>query len=226
MKSDYTNLVIFDCDGTLVDSQHMIVSTMHHTFDQMGIEAVSDLAVRRIIGLSLEQAIGELKPELSGHEVSEATALYKKSFYERKQAEGFQPDPLFDGCIAAMENLTERGYLLAVATGNSQRGMQRVIDQHNLHDFFISVQTADFHPSKPHPSMIFTAISDAGSHVDQAVMIGDTRYDTVMAQNAGVKSIGVGWGYHGGQELLDTGASHLMTHYSELPDIIEGLLQP
>ncbi|WND01576.1 HAD-IA family hydrolase [Temperatibacter marinus] len=224
MKDDMNKLVIFDCDGTLVDSQHMIVSTMHDTFSELKVSRVSDLAVRRIIGLSLEEAISELQPSFSQQDVKDATALYKNRFYEKRQAEGFKPDPLFPGCREAMEELSNRGYLLAVATGNSHRGMQRVIEQHALNDFFVSVQTADFHPSKPHPSMINTALSDAGSHKDLAVMIGDTKFDTIMASNAGSQSIGVAWGYHGGQELLDTGAKHLIEEYHELPDLVDRML--
>lgn len=225
MAADYNKLVIFDCDGTLVDSQHMIVSAMHQTFDQAGIDRSEDLAIRRIIGLSLEEAISALKPSLDGKDLGDVVELYKSVFLKLRSEENFKPDPLFAGTLDAMLELEKRGYLLAVATGNSQRGMQRVIDQHQLHDKFISVQTADFHPSKPHPSMIFTAISDAGAHIDQTVMIGDTKYDTLMARNAGTKAVGVSWGYHSGQELLETGASALIDHYDQLPDIIDSLIK-
>lgn len=221
----YNKLVIFDCDGTLVDSQHMIVSAMHQTFDQLTLPAVNDLSIRRIIGLSLSEAIGSLQPDLSSEARVKAVDLYKEIWLQLRAQENFTPDPLFNGTKQALQTLSDRGYLLAVATGNSNRGMQRVLDQHDLHDFFISVQTADGHPSKPHPSMIMTALSEAGSDKDHAVMIGDTKYDTVMASNAGVKAIGVAWGYHGGQELLDTGASHLMEDYSELPDLVDQLLR-
>lgn len=214
-------LVIFDCDGTLVDSQHMILTSMHETFDKAGIERASDLDVRRVVGLSLYEAIEKLLPG-SGEELHrELEDIYRKVFYRRRVELQAGPDPLYDGTLETLEALGNAGYLLGVATGNSKRGLDRVIEEHDLADVFVTLQTADGHPSKPHPSMIFEAAAEAGAEVVDTVMIGDTSFDIIMAVRAGSHPLGVDWGYHSTADLEEAGAKQIVSHFNEVPALVE-----
>ena len=224
MTTPANRLVIFDCDGTLSDGQHMITKSMHMCFDRAGIPRASDDAVRGIIGLSLREAMEHLLPDMETKDHLALSESYKTSFFDLRESGAFEMEPLYPGTEKALMALEQAGYLLAVATGKSLRGLERVLGQHGLRDMFISLQTADHHPSKPHPSMIQTAIMDAGSRPEDAVMIGDTTYDIIMAKNAGVQSIGVDWGYHNAQELTANGAVTIASDYSDLPSMVDALL--
>lgn len=221
---DLNKLVIFDCDGTLVDSQHMIIRSMQDTFDNAGLKPPSDQAIRSIVGLSLFEAIATLLPDGTGELHTSMTNDYKQIFYNRRTQQGAEPDPLYEGTREALIALDEAGYLLGVATGNSRRGLDRIFKEHNLTDFFVTLQTADGHPSKPHPSMIHTAIAEAGSGIEDAVMIGDTSYDMLMSVKAGTKTIGVNWGYHGEDELSASGAKHIASHFNQIPNMVRELI--
>ncbi|TNE63320.1 MAG: HAD family hydrolase [Alphaproteobacteria bacterium] len=225
MKTD-NKLIIFDCDGTLVDSQHMIVKAMQETFAEMGLDAVSDTAVRAIIGLSPIEAVAALLPGTEAAFHDEVAARFKSVFYRLRVAMNAGPDPLYDGTIEVLEALNGAGYLLGVATGNSVRGLNRVLTEHNIGHLFVTLQTADHHPSKPHPSMIQTAVLEAGSQPELALMIGDTSYDMMMARAALVGGIGVNWGYHGAEELAHAGAAHVVSRFHDIPDIVREMIGP
>ncbi|MEX0300086.1 MAG: HAD-IA family hydrolase [Kordiimonas sp.] len=219
--SDFTKLVIFDCDGTLVDSQHMIIGAMHETFASMGVAPVTDGAVRSIVGLSLEEAISQLLPDVELAHLIELVAAYKQTFYRLRVEQEAGPDPLYKGTREVLTSLNDAGYLLGVATGNSRRGLDRVIKEHDLGGLFVTLQTADGHPSKPHPSMIHTAIAEAGSCPEHTIMVGDTSYDMLMSVRAGSHALGVDWGYHHEDELLSAGAKHIASHYDEVPALVK-----
>lgn len=218
---DFTKLVIFDCDGTLVDSQHMIIGAMHETFADMGVAPVTDAAVRSIVGLSLEEAIAHLSPQAEPAHLAELVAAYKNTFYKLRVEQEAGPDPLYAGTREVLTALNDAGYLLGVATGNSKRGLDRVIEEHDLCGMFVTLQTADGHPSKPHPSMIHTAIAEAGSSPEHTIMVGDTSYDMLMSVRAGSHALGVNWGYHGEDELEAAGAKHIASEYSEVPALVK-----
>jgi phosphoglycolate phosphatase len=150
-----------------------------------------------------------------------ATA-YKSAFFELRAA-GLASEPLYDGIAEAIADLDARGWLLGVATGKSDRGLKHILEHHGLHPKFVTLQTADRHPSKPHPSMIEQAMADAGASPATTVMIGDTSYDMIMAKNAGAHAIGVAWGYHNAAELRAAGATHVAAHASELVALLEAL---
>lgn len=209
-------LAIFDCDGTLVDSQANIQTAMIACFDAAGLVAPDRAAVRRIVGLSLPEAMRALLPE-EGEERHQALAeSYKLSFRQMRER-GEVEEQLYEGIPAVLERMEADGWLLGVATGKSDRGLRHVLDYHDLSHHFVTLQTADRHPSKPHPSMIEAAMAEAGVEAAQTVMIGDTSYDILMAHNAGVRAIGVAWGYHEPAELLAEGADVVALHPSELP---------
>lgn len=217
-------LVIFDCDGTLVDSQHMIVGTMHDTFEELGLPVLDDAAVRNIVGLSLVEAMAALLPEAERAFHEMAAEKYKANFYKRRVEQAAGPDPLYKGILDILESLNDDGYLLGVATGNSMRGLERVLEEHSIGKHFVTLQTADGHPSKPHPSMVQTAIAEAGSDADAAVMVGDTSFDMMMAHNARCGGIGVDWGYHHTDELEGAGAAHVVSSSYDIPAVVKGLI--
>jgi len=208
-------LAIFDCDGTLIDSQHSIVAAMQAAFDIAKLPHPERPQILSIIGLSLPQAMARLLPEAEDafhHEISEH---YKRAF-QAMRAGGALSEPLYEGIADLLDALDADGWLLAVATGKSDRGLRLALEHHGLFGRFISLQTADRHPSKPHPSMIETALADAGADRANAVMIGDTSFDMMMAQAAGVAALGVGWGYHAPAELIASGARSVAMDSAEL----------
>ncbi|GHF24615.1 hydrolase [Kordiimonas sediminis] len=222
--SEFNKVIIFDCDGTLADGQHMITDSMNLCLDRFGMERLDHADVRRIIGLSLMEAFQVLKPELSTDDHAALTEGYKKAFFDLRSSEDFTAEPLYPDTIEVLKELDGKGYCLAVATGKSLRGLRRVLSQHDILDMFVSLQTSDHHPSKPHPSMVQTAILDAGSHPDQAIVIGDTSYDMQMAKSAGAHALGVSWGYHEVPELVNAGATKVAHSFREIPAMVSDLM--
>ncbi|MBO9579882.1 MAG: HAD-IA family hydrolase [Sphingobium sp.] len=208
-------LAIFDCDGTLVDSQHGIVSAMQGAFDAASLPRPERAEILSIVGLSLPNAMARLLPEADAGFHHVMVENYKRSFFEMR-ANGTLREPLYDGIGALLDALEAQGWLLAVATGKSDRGLNAVLAHHGVLERFVSLQTADRHPSKPHPSMIETALRDAGVARENAVMIGDTSFDMLMARAAGVAALGVGWGYHTVDELRNAGAHSVAMDSAEL----------
>lgn len=198
-------LAIFDCDGTLVDSGATIYRALTQTFQQHDIPVPSPSAGRRVIGLSLVEAMAGLVPDAGPAEHVEMAEGYKRNFMAMRAA-GTVQEPLYDGVLKLLDALEADGWLLAVATGKSDRGLKHCLDLHGIHARFVSLQTADRHPSKPHPSMVVQAIADAGASPETSFVVGDTSFDMVMAKAAGAVPIGAGWGYHDSDELREAGA--------------------
>lgn len=212
---DSVRLVVFDCDGTLVDSQHNICAAMRASFEGANVESPDDAAIRRIVGLSLPEAVATLAPRISESKNVEIQAGYKSSYKFSRQQPGYH-EPLYDGIRECLEALDAAGYLLAVATGKSQRGLAATLEQHGLKSLFVSLQTADDAPGKPHPGMLEQAMSDVGAVPSDTVLIGDTVFDMQMASNAGTAGIGVSWGYHGVDELKQSGADEIVDRCDQL----------
>lgn len=214
-----TRLAIFDCDGTLVDGQAAVCDAMEAGFMAAGLPAPDRREVRRLVGLSLPQAIGLLVPEVSEDQRALAVQAYKDSF-RNTRVTGQLHEPLFEGIAALLHRLDEAGWMLAVATGKSDRGLNACMATHGLTELFVSLQTADRHPSKPHPSMIEQCLADAGAQAADAVMIGDTTFDIDMARNANVRALGVSWGYHTPDELLASGAQAIADDAAHLEALL------
>jgi phosphoglycolate phosphatase len=212
-------LAIFDCDGTLVDSGATIVSAVAETFGQNGIAVPSPKACRGVIGLSLVEAMRMLAPDLDAPAHLELAEAYKRNFM-RARLEGRVEEPLFDGVPDLLDALEGQGWLLAVATGKSDRGLRHCLDLHGIHARFVSLQTADRHPSKPHPSMALQAIADAGASPETSIVVGDTSFDMGMAVAARTVGIGAGWGYHDAGELLRAGAAAVADRPSDVLKIV------
>ncbi|WP_299612600.1 HAD-IA family hydrolase [uncultured Tateyamaria sp.] len=209
-------LVVFDVDGTLVDSQADIVASMAAAFAAVNLDAPSRSDILSIVGLSLPVAMEALAPDADTPMMVEA---YKDSYARLRVSKGASSSPLYPGARAALDRLQARDdILLGVATGKSKRGLDGLIEAHGLEGMFITRQVADFHPSKPHPSMLLTAMEDAGVTAQAAVMIGDTSFDADMAQAARMPFIGVDWGYHPTDRLQ--GAHSVLSDFSELDDAL------
>lgn len=213
-------LALFDCDGTLVDGQAGVVHAMEAAFAELALPAPDRHLVRRSVGLSLPQAIRALAPNASEDVCAELDAAYRRIFRAHREG-GHLVEPLYDGIAELVVQLDEAGWMLGVATGKSQRGLEHCLATHGLTTHFATLQTADHHPSKPHPSMIDTALAETGVAAQHCVMIGDTQFDMAMAVNAGVRAIGVDWGYHTVEELLDSGAEVVATSPAHLKELLQ-----
>jgi phosphoglycolate phosphatase len=214
-------LAVFDCDGTLSDGQAAICAAMAEGFAETGLAAPDPHQVRRIVGLSLASAIARLIPEESPETQARTVAAYKAAFF-RARERGLLHEPLFDGIAPLLARLHATGWTLGVATGKSDRGLRGCLTMHGIFDLFLTLQTADRHPSKPHPSMLETAMTETGSLPADTVMIGDTVYDVEMAVAAGTRAIGVAWGYHTPEELLAAGAEAVAETPEQLGEMLNG----
>lgn len=214
-------LAVFDCDGTLSDGQASVCTAMLAGFAEAGLPPPDLHQVRRIVGLSLPQAIARLVPDASADQQRLAVDAYKQSFRQAR-IDGSLQEAIFDGIPELLKSLHAKGWALGVATGKSDRGLKSTLAEHGLAHLFSTLQTADRHPSKPHPSMLEEAMEDALARPENTVMIGDTTFDIEMARAAGVRAIGVDWGYHEPQELLDAGAEAVAKNPAQLAEMIGG----
>ena len=212
-------LAVFDCDGTLVDGQASICNAMDAAFAACGQALPDRHQVRRIVGLSLPQAIRLLAPGADGGLRQQIDEAYRSAFRSAREA-GRLVEPLYDGIAALLDDLRGHGWTLGVATGKSDRGLAHCLAMHGLSGHFATLQTADRHPSKPHPAMLEAAMAQALADPALTVMIGDTTYDMEMAAAAGVRAIGVDWGYHTAQELRAAGAAAVALVPAQLLELL------
>ena len=208
-------LAVFDCDGTLVDSQHSICTAMVRAFEGEKLAAPDRASILSVVGLSLPLAIARLLPEAEADFHDHLSESYKRAFQQLRRDNAVS-EPLYPGIAELIRELDSDGWLLGVATGKSDRGLNLCLSHHGIHAHFVTLQTADRHPSKPHPSMLLTAMAEAGAAQDSTVMIGDTSFDIDMALSAGVRALGVGWGYHAPAALVAAGAHGVAMDSSEL----------
>jgi phosphoglycolate phosphatase len=216
-------LAIFDCDGTLVDSQAVICRAMADAFETERLAPPDHRRIRRVVGLSLTEAMRALLPEAEHGFHVRLGETYKRAF-QALRAAGQVEEPLFPGIAEALAALDAEGWMLAVATGKSDRGLGHCLEVHGIAHHFVSLQTADRHPSKPHPSMIVEAMADAGAAPGTSAMIGDTSFDIGMGINAGCLTVGVAWGYHAPEELFEEGAHFVAERPDQLPEILRTAL--
>ncbi len=216
-------LCVFDCDGTLVDSQHTIVACMHAAFEVHQIPRPEAQAVRRVIGLPLLDAMAALLPEAPPETHAGLKESYVAAFHARRQT-GDVEEPLFPGVLEALQALEAAGWLLGVATGKAHRGLVSTLRPHGLEDRFVTLQTSDRTPGKPHPDMLLRAMAETGAHTANTIMIGDTTFDMLMARNAGTMAIAVAWGYHDLEELDAAGADAVVHAFDALPGAVERLM--
>lgn len=212
-------LVVFDIDGTLVDSQHHIHQAMSHAFEFAGLNPLPPQQVLALVGLSLPVAVSQLVPQADAETQARIVAGYRTAFVQARMAE---EAPLYPGALDCLDTLwTRSDLMLGVATGKSRRGLETMIEVHGLKGRFVTLQTADTHPSKPAPDMLLAALEDTGISADHAVMVGDTTFDMQMAIAAGTDGFGVEWGYHPAAALREAGATLVVPDFSALTAAIE-----
>jgi phosphoglycolate phosphatase len=220
-------LVIFDVDGTLIDSQAHILAAMQHAFGICALPMPPRERVLSIVGLSLPVAFAHLVPDHPDR-IEDLCAAYKGSFAALKLSQN--PDtqsPFFPGALDMLNALAGQSHiLLGIATGKSRRGLDRLLDGRGLRRFFQTVQCADDHPSKPHPSMVARCLADTGVSSEYAVIVGDTSFDIEMGRAAGIHTIGVTWGYHPVETLHKAGAHAQIDRFDDLPAVIDQLMGP
>lgn len=220
--SQELRLVVFDVDGTLIDSQYNIAAAVADAWRAEGLAPPGVEQVRRNIGLPLEEAIARLIPEADTAYHLHLTELYKRSFMTNRQRQDYV-EPLFPGALEALDRLAAMDCLLGIATGKSRRGLDAVFERHGIGQRFVTVQTADDAPGKPDPGMLLNALRETGVEALRAAMVGDTWFDIQMAVNAKVRPIGVGWGYHEETELKEAGAACVLSEFSELVHVLGDL---
>jgi len=220
-------LVVFDMDGTLIDSQDVIVEAMGRAFARIGQPAPSAEQTRATIGLSLGRCVATIAPHLSPSEVEAGVEAYRQSFVEMRKESGAEAAaPMYSGAMAALERLhMQDETLLGVATGKARRGLDHAYASHGIGHYFVTHQTADGHPSKPHPSMLLQALRDTGVEAQDAVMVGDTEFDIEMGKAAGFATIGVSWGYHSLDRIKAAAPDYIIDSYSELDATLENIWQ-
>lgn len=216
-------LALFDCDGTLVDSQADICIAMEAAYASIGVSPPDRVSIRRIVGLSVPQAVRALASDLSAQQQDALGEGYKRAYMDMR-AKGALQEPLYDGMATLLHALSAAQWQLGVATGKSDRGLNACLSHHGLKDLFVTLQTADRHPSKPHPSMVEQAMMEAGVVAADTVIIGDTTYDMDMARAAGCHAIGVSWGYHESDELRMAGAAFVADTIVELQAALEEII--
>jgi phosphoglycolate phosphatase len=215
-------LIVFDVDGTLVDSQAHILGAMTTAYASFDLPVPERDQILSIIGLSLPQAMEVLSPGLSVSQRDALVDAYKSQYVSQRHDLGeAQTSPLYPGVRSMLDALASvPEHILGVATGKSRRGLDYVLNTHGLTGFFATEQVADHHPSKPHPAMLEAALRETGTDNRRAWMIGDTTYDIEMGRAAGMKTIGVAWGYHPTEHLTQAGADFVVTSVAELAALV------
>ncbi|HEV7276413.1 MAG TPA: HAD-IA family hydrolase [Devosiaceae bacterium] len=215
-------LIVFDVDGTLIDSVALIVQTVTNAFEAIDEPVPSETAIRSISGITARDAMALLAPAAPPERVDQILESYRTHY---RRGAGVTTEPLFAGALAALDRLQQRpDTILAVATGKGYRGAVTLLERHAILDRFHSIETPDHNRGKPDPQMIETAMTKAGASKSETVMIGDTIHDMRMARAAGVHAIGVAWGYHEVTELVAAGADTIVESFAELDGAIDGLL--
>jgi len=206
------DLIVFDWDGTLMDSAAKIVRCMQAAAEDVGIPDPGSAAIRDIIGLGLSEAMQVLFPEQAPVRRAELVERYRRHFLELDTTE----TPLFPGVKQGLTQLTGQGYLLAIATGKARRGLDRVLDDTGMRHLFTSSRCADEAFSKPHPQMLDDLLDETGVDTGRALMVGDTVYDMEMARSAQVAGLAVSYGVHARERLLDCGALACLDSFPEV----------
>jgi phosphoglycolate phosphatase len=214
-------LVVFDCDGTLVDSQHMILTAMTRAYGAHDIPLPERDVLLSVIGLSLMEAFTKLGNGAADFPAATLAEHYRDAFHAMR-ASGEHMEPLYPGAAEAVAELARRDDVaLGIATGKSQRGVRLVLRHYGLLDHFVTIKTADDAPSKPDPGMVIAAMREAGVEAGDTVVVGDTVYDIAMARAAGAGALGVTWGYHSAAALSDAGALAVIDRFPILLPTLE-----
>lgn len=210
-------LIVFDWDGTLMDSEERIVACIHAAFADLGLPAPSPEAARDIIGLGLDEALAVLLPEAGRQGRQALIERYRHHFLFANDT----PSRLFPGVSETLDWLLGRGYLLAVATGKSRQGLNQSLLATGLGGYFHATRCADETFSKPHPEMLLQLMAELGASGSETLMVGDTEYDMQMAQSAGAQALAVCYGVHAPERLLAHGPLGCLAELVDMPAWLE-----
>lgn len=210
-------LILFDCDGTIVDSQHIIVAAMEGAFSRAQLPLPARADILSVVGLSLVPAVTRLLPHGADPRIAKQLADSYKNGFQTLRRDPANHEPLYPGAREVIHAFAARSdVILGVATGKSRRGVDVLFEREGFAGLFATIQTADDHPSKPHPSMVHEALRETAAHPSRAIMIGDTTYDMDMAKAAGIAALGVAWGYHDVAQLKASGARAVLASYDDM----------
>jgi phosphoglycolate phosphatase len=201
-------LAIFDLDGTLIDSRGLIHEAMLHAHDRCGMSDPGYDSIRRVIGLGLRQAFVALHPDAPDHVLTQMEAAYVEAFVILRETDTGR-EPMYAGALDLLSELRADGWLLGVATGKTRRGVVNIFRKHGLEEVFHASACTDDGPGKPDPFMVLHNLKLAGGEAANAVVIGDSEHDMKMARGAGVRALGVSWGFGAAAELNEAGAHEL-----------------
>lgn len=218
-----TEFAVFDCDGTLVDSQRRIIDAVRGAWTSVGMTPPVDEAIRRIVGLALPQALQKLAANPNALQLAELVEGFRTRFHAQESDPAYD-EPLYEGALEALAALRDDGFTLGVATGKGRRGLRKTLTTHGILDWFAVLKTADDGPSKPHPKILEDAMLEVGASPATTVMLGDTAYDMAMARSAGAHCLGVSWGYHAPSDLEAHGATRIIHQYADAPGVVREFL--
>ncbi len=223
MTLERPKLVMFDCDGTLVDSQGRIVAAVKYAFEQEGLSVPDPKDIRHQVGLPLLQVMQNLHDTDDDAVLNRLAEGYMAAVYEVKLPE-CQGSPLFPDCLSTLTALHDAGYVLGIATGMGRRGLQQTVLDHKIDHLFTVLKSADDGPGKPNPHILLDAMAETGIDASDTIMIGDTVFDIKAGVNAKTLALGVDWGYHNSDMLMEAGADKVISDYTELPAYLKASL--
>lgn len=216
-------LIVFDCDGTLVDSQQAIVSATSEAFEVVGVAVPPRVDILSAVGLPIEVAMRRHAPDADDTQIDEILTLYRAAHIRLSQ-QSDRGQVLFEGMKEIIEMLgDEPDTRLGIVTMKSRRGLDRVVDAYDIRAYFSALKSADEGPGKPAPDLLLDAMTECGVTPEQTVMIGDTSFDMLMAKAAGAYAIGVGWGYQTAEEMVEAGADAMAEQPENLVELLKSL---
>lgn len=210
-----SKLVVWDVDGTLVDSRQTIFDSMQRAFAGAGLPPLSYEAARQVVGLGLMEGVGALLPGAEPAVLEQVASGYKAAFAAKVNQPGYI-EPLYDGAAETLDRLRTAGWKIAMATGKSRRGVETIVRMHGWADLFDSTHCADDGPGKPHPAMVLEAMRALQVGPERTIVVGDTAHDMRMAKAAGAYAQGVSWGFHTAEEVEEGGADHIAHDFTAL----------
>jgi phosphoglycolate phosphatase len=217
-------LVVFDCDGTLVDSQQAIVASTEAALATYGLGAPSRTAILHAVGLPVDVAMRLHAPDVDDETLAKVIDVFRDSYQKLSQQDD-RGQVMFDGLHDLICQLGEQDQLaMAIVTMKSRRGLGRVVDAYNIRSYFQSLKSADDGPGKPAPDLLLDAMRECDVSAEQTVMVGDTSFDMLMAKAAGAHAVGVAWGYQDIDELEEAGADEIANSPEQLQRILANFL--
>lgn len=215
MSSKRYDAVVFDWDGTVMDSTHAIATAIRMASADLGLSVPSMALASWVIGLSLESALYRAVPDLNAEQMPLFLERYRYHFMQR--------DPqikLFDGILSFMDELKAQDVVLTVATGKSRVGLDRVLQSVKLQDYFAATRCADETQSKPHPMMLYELMDELSLAPEKVLMVGDTTHDITMASNAGLDSLAVTYGAHDPDTLGSANPTYMVDSVAAMRELV------